>query len=645
MKVHYDWLKECVGDAMPSVLDIEKLFTFHSFEIEDIENHEHHTVIDVKVLPDRSSDCLCHRGIAHELAALIGKPLVEDPLREPVVLEPKTDKLSVTIENRENCRRFSGAHITGVSIGPSPDWLRERLESLGQRSINNVVDATNYVMLSLGQPLHAYDADKFPHDESGWHFGVRMARQENGKGEEVTTLSNETFTCTPKVQLIVEAKSDAPVGIAGVKGGKSAEIDANTRNIIIEGANFDAVVTRRSSQSLKLQTDASKRFENELPPALTAYGVTECVRLITEIAGGTCEGYVDEYPTKRENLVVTVRHAHLESLLGVAIPKETVEAILSRLGFSYDSTADGWNVTAPFERTDVTIAEDVIADIGRVNGYEHIASVVPETVPLAELNIRHYYSELIRDTLAYEGFSEVITSSFRKKDAIELQNALASDKGCLRSSLRENIREALDKNMPNADLLKLRELKLFEIGTVFTRAEGGKGVAEHTELAIGVRLKQGGYNQKDDARLTEVKVKLESALSVTLDAVIDKGVLTMNVTELLPKLSIPTAYTSFRGAAEMTYTPFSQYPFVSRDIALWAPEGTTAVDIDTVIKAEAGDLLLHSTLFDEFHKDGKVSFAFRLVFQSFDRTLTDDEIGGVMQKVTEKLQNGGFTVR
>ena len=144
-------------------------------------------------------------------------------------------------------------------------------------------------------------------------------------GEEVTTLSNETFTCTQKVQLITEAKSDSPVGIAGVKGGKSAEIGVGTKNIILEAANFDSVITRRSSQSLKLQTDASKRFENELPPELTAYGLAECVRLVVEIAGGTCEGYVDEYPNKKDNTPVTVSAGTYNALLGVTIPKETVK--------------------------------------------------------------------------------------------------------------------------------------------------------------------------------------------------------------------------------------------------------------------------------------------------------------------------------
>lgn len=641
MKVVKDWLKDYVGDSIPETIDIEKLFTFHAFEIDDVDEKGHHTIIDVKVLPDRSSDCLCHRGVAHELAALMGTSLVKDPLREQVNLEPKTEKLRVSIENSEHCRRFSLALMRGVKISPSPEWLKSRLEALGQRSINNVVDATNYVMLSLGQPLHAYDADKFPHDETGWHFGVRMAKE----GEEVTTLSNETFTCTERVQLITDATSDTPLGIAGVKGGKPAEVDASTQNIILEAANFDAVVTRRSSQSLKLQTDASKRFENELPPLLTAYGLTECVRLITEIAGGVCEGYVDEYPNPKENTPVTISHPHIESLLGVSIPKETVESILTRLGFTYEAHETGWTVTAPFERTDVTIPEDVIADIGRVFGYEHVTSVVPESVPLTEFNARHYYSELIRDTLVREGFSEVITSSFRKKDEIELQNALASDKGCLRSSLRENIREVLDRNMPNLDLLRLPFLQVFEIGTVFKRAPEGKGVIEYTELAVGVRLKQGGYTPKDDARLLEVKRVLEEAFHTTVEGTSEKGVLTLNVTKLLETLPMPTHYIPFRGASDVMYTPYSTYPFVSRDIALWAEEGTTAESVDTLIKETGGALLLHTTLFDEFHKDGKVSFAFRLVFQSFERTLTDEEVGEVMARVTSALTLKGYTVR
>jgi phenylalanyl-tRNA synthetase beta chain len=641
MKVLHDWLKEYVGDRMPEVIDVEKLFTFHAFEIDGVEVRGHHTVIDVKVLPDRSSDCLCHRGVAHELAALMGSSLEKDPLREPVTLEPKTEKLKVSIENTHACRRFSGALITGVTVGPSPEWLKSRLEALGQRSINAVVDATNYVMFSLGQPLHAYDADAFPHEGESWHFGVRMARE----GEAVTTLSRETYTCTPKVQFITDAVRDTPVGIAGVKGGVSAEITPSTINIILEAANFDPVITRRSSQSLKLQTDASKRFENDLPPELTMYGLTECVRLILQIAGGTCEGYVDVYPFKKETTVVRIAHAHIERLLGLVITKDDVNSILARLGFQYTVTNDGWNVVAPFERTDVTIAEDVIADIGRIYGYDHVTSEVPVSVPLSELNIRHYYSELIRDALLQEGFSEVITSSFRNVDSVELANALASDKGFLRSSLKENIRETLDKNMPNLDLLRLRSLQIFEIGTVFNKIQNKKGVIEHTELALGVRTKQGGYVPKDDARLRDVIGVLENVCGVPLSHTIDRGVLTLNVTTLLDHAPKPHAYTPFRGVSDVSFASFSSYPFISRDVALWAEEGTTAEHINTLIKEASGELLLHSTLFDEFHKEDKVSYAFRLVFQSNERTLTDEEISPRMDAVYTMLRENGFEVR
>ena len=439
--------------------------------------------------------------------------------------------------------------------------------------------------------------------------------------------------------------SDAPVGIAGVKGGKSALINENTKNIIIEGANFNPVVTRRSSQSLKLQTDASQRFENDLPQELTAYGVVACVRLIEEISGGTCVGYVDEYPVRKENSEIVVKKESLGSILGLDIPENNVESILTRLSFSVMKNADGWTVVAPFERTDVIIPEDVIAEIGRVYGYEHVQSEVPKTVPLSELNIRHYYSEAIRDVLVAEGFSEVITSSFRKKDTIELANALASDKGCLRSTLRENIRETLDRNMPNLDLLGLRMLQVFEIGTVFSKTHDGKGIKEHTELALGVRVKQGGYTAKDDVRGKEILEKLEAQLGVPCGAAIDAGVLTVNLTELLPKLPKPSTYAAFRGASEVTFIPYSPYPFVTRDIALWAEEGTTAESIDALITETAGPLLFRTTLFDEFHKDGKVSYAFRLVFLSFDRTLTDEEVGGIMESIGKTLVVKGCVVR
>lgn len=640
MKVSYGWLKEYCGDSIPSVEKLEELLTFHAFEIDGVEVVGSDTVIDVKVLPDRGADALSHRGIAREIAALTGTPLAHDPLGSVPALAPKTDKIQVSIENPEHCRRFTAALVTGVRVGESPEWLVARLKALGQRSINNVVDATNYVMLATGQPLHAYDAQKFASTDGVWHFGVRMARE----GEEVVTLSDETKTLSPLVQVITHGASDTPVGIAGIKGGKTAEVDTTTIDILLESANFNPQITRKAAQALKLQTDASKRFENGISPELAAYGLQEVVQLILDIAGGACEGYVDEYPTPRHNSPVAVALPRINAFLGLALTADTVEDIFTRLGFTFERSGEGWSVTAPFERTDILIAEDVIAEVGRVHGYEHIASVVPEHAPLTEYNARQYYSEQIRNLLVREGFSEVITSSFRKKDEITLLNALASDKGALRSTLSANMRETLDKNIGNADLLGLPYIQVFEIGTVFEKTEDEKDVTEHVSLALGVRMKS-AYSPKDDARLCDVVTKIEEALGVSLAGALETGVYECNLSTLIAQLPPPRAYAPYIPALEMTYAPYSPYPYITRDIALWVGEGVSAGDVEARIRSEAGSLLVRLSLFDEFTKDGRTSYAFRLIFQSFEKTLTDDEVQPIMARVESDLKAQGFEVR
>lgn len=641
MLVLHDWLKDYCGEWIPDVKTIEELFTFHAFEIEETKVVSGHEVIDVKVLPDRASDCLSHRGIARELSTLMGKTLAHDPLINPVELSPKTENIKVTITDPNQCRRFALAQMTGVTIAESPMWLKSRLEALGQRSINNVVDATNYVMLALGQPLHAYDAEKLSQNNGEWHFLVRTAHTD----EQITTLTGDTYVLGETVQLIVDGGTDAPAGIAGIKGGKLAEVDAETTDIIIEAANFDPQVTRKASQVLKLQTDASKRFENSLSPELVAYALTDVVSLIRDIAGGTCVGYFDEYPTPIKNAPVTVTLTHIHGLLGVHLADAVIEEILNRLGFLHSRTEHGWEVVAPFERTDVVIPEDIIAEIGRVYGYEHVEAIVPERVVLAEYNTRHYYSEQIRTALVGRGFSEVITSSFRKKDSIELQNALASDKGCLRSSLALNIEEVLDRNMPNVDLLGQRAVRVFEIGTVFTKNAEGDDVAEHVSLALGARTKQQGYTPKDDVILQESVTALEEALGTSLHGNIKEGVFECNLSDLISKLSTPTSYDAYTPLKDVLFASYSTYPFISRDIALWVPESVSGDEIENILKENGGELLTKCRLFDEFKKEGKVSYAFRLIFQSFERTLTDDEVGKVMDSITGVLKEKGFEVR
>lgn len=639
MLVVFDWLKEYLGNDAPTLKEAEELLTFHSSEIDGIERVGEHDVLDVKILPNRASDCLSHRGIARELAALTGKPLAYDPLTETRVLSPQTDKISVTIEDEVLCPRFGMALITGIEVKPSPEWLQSRLRALGQRSINNVVDATNYVMLSLGQPLHAYDGDLFPLAEGIWRFGVRRAH----KGETITTLTNDTYELDSRVQLIVDASIDAPAGIAGIKGGKYAEVTEKTTTILLEAANFEPSFTRKATQVLKLQTDASKRFENAVSPHIIPFALTEAVTLITQIAGGKCEGYIDTYPNPTVNAPVSVTHDHVQALLGLTLEKEKIEDIFTRLGFTFKKTDLGWTVTAPFERTDIILPEDVIEEIGRVYGYEHVKAILPEAAPLTEINARYYYSEEIRQILVKLGFSEVITSSFRNTDEIQLQNALASDKKYLRSSLRENITEVLDKNISLIDLLGLTDVRVFEIGTVFKR--GKEGIEEHTALAIGVRTKATGFTPKDDVVLEQAMTTLKKMGTIDAKNSRRGGVVEINLTELISSLPAPTHYAQLKAMKETLYVPFSPYPFIARDIAVWVPETVTADEVFSFIEKDTGELLVRGTLFDEFKKETQISYAFRLVFQSCDRTLTDDEILPIMERITATLMAQNFIVR
>src|SRR6185369_9129230 len=287
MKISLNWLQKYFDAPLPDGEKIADAYTFHAFEIDAIEGD----MLDVKVLPNRAADALSHRGLAKELSAILDVPVAKDPLRDPLPtwnLGGSTS-LSVEIEDPKKCLRYIGAVVKGVKVGPSPAWLKEALEAVGQRSINNVVDATNFVMLDVGQPLHAFDAKKLDEKGGGYAIGVRSAKE----GEKITTLTGEEYELTPNIVLITDANADAPIGIAGIKGGKRAEVTSETTDIVVESANFDGTTTRRAAQALKLFTEASQRFQNRPSPELAAYGMRDVLALITEIAGGEVEAVVD----------------------------------------------------------------------------------------------------------------------------------------------------------------------------------------------------------------------------------------------------------------------------------------------------------------------------------------------------------------
>lgn len=646
MKVVHEWLKDYVGDTIPTPAEVEELLTFHAFEIEGVEEVGEHTVIDVDVLPNRSSDCLSHRGIAREIAALTDVSLANDPLREVPEL-PQLDTISVAIEDAADCPRFTGALIEGLEVGESPAWLKARLEALGQRSINNIVDATNYVMYAIGQPLHAYDADLFPQVDGQWQFAVRRAQE----GETISLLPEGAATEERVVELrgdellIVDASSNTPIGLAGVKGGSYAGVHEGTTRIIVEAAHFDPVVVRKTARRLGIVIDASKRFENEPSRELPLYAQREIATLIEQIADGTLVGVTDVYPEPYTPVSVNVSIERTNALLGVQLGADEVTSILRRLGFEIVEAAgdaDVLTVLAPWERTDIQIEEDVIEEVGRVYGLEHIESVVPDAVPLPEVNPYQYYSERIRQLLLGEGFSEVITSTFRKKDKIQLQNALASDKSYVRSKLSRNLEEALERNIGHTDLLGISDVRLFEIGTVFQKGEDG--VIEHMSLGLAVRTKATGFTPADEETLRAAIAAVETLLGEQ-EWSIEKGVAECNFSAAIAALPTPTQYEPFAGSIDVRYRPFSAYPAMTRDIALWVGDDTTAMAVEELLNEAAGELRVRTTLFDEFQKDGRTSYAFRLVFQSHEKTLTDSEVNEIMDRVYAAVDERGWEVR
>lgn len=629
MLVSYNWLNKYFDNTLPAPNEVAEALTFHAWEIDDIKQVGDDTVLDVKVLPDKAMWALSHRGIAKDLSTILELPLKADPLLTQVELAPLSDKIKIEIESK-SCRRFAGALIQGVKIGPSPEWLRKSLEAIGQRSINNIVDASNYVMFDLGQPSHAFDASKV-----GSGILVRQA----DKGETLKALDETEYTFTENDTLISSLADRRALSIAGVKGGKESGISDATTDIFIETANWDPVTTRKTAARLKLRSDASARYENGVVPEMVPYGLKAVVELVLEVAGGKLVGYSEIKGEGNSQTSVSVTLDKINSVLGLSLTRDEVEAVHGRFGWEYKVEENKFEILSPFERTDLNIKEDIIEEIGRVYGYQHVKAVTPEPIKQVEINQRFYYSELVRDVLIENGFSEVFTSSFRNMDKVKLANAFASDKGYLRGDLKTNLKEALVKNAPNADLLGVRQIRIFEIGTVFNET------GEQLILGLGVSAPSGYKAKTDDLVLNDALKALSDSLGIEIPAAMSEGVAEVNFGELLRVLPEVSSYNAVKPAPTLTYKPFSPYPAISRDIAMWVDEGIDIKDIVELLNNKAGPLRVRTTLFDEFKKDGKVSYAFRLVFQSNEKTLTDDEINAVMEGVYGAIKERGFEVR
>ncbi len=655
--ISYRWLESHFDKKLPEPEEISGLFMKHLCEVEAMEKHGDDTIFDLKILPDRGHDLLAHLGIAREVSVLANIPLKETVKKESRFcgigsrkssgrdqLVESVPSLRVEVREQKLCPRYMGRVIEGVSVGESPAWLRAFLESVGQRSINNIVDITNFVMLELGQPMHAFDAAKLARGKDGaFEIFVRKAHT----SERMITLDGKDIVLSSETLVI--ADSAQSLAIAGVKGGRDAGVDQQTTTIIFEAANFDAVNTRRTSERVGIRTDSSCRFEHNISPVLAEEAMQMATELVLEMCPEACVGaVVDVYPAPVAKREFGVSVAELNAILGTKLSGDAVEDIVKRLGFTYRRTGDAFSITPPAYRLDLLIKEDLAEEIGRVYGYENI---IP--TPISELSFKaeslktYVYANIIRDVLVAQGFSEVYTYSFQKEGVFAVANPIAEDKGFLRKDLSAGVSDALLLNARNAPLLGLDAVKIFEIGKVFPRVG-----EEKLSCAFAVDVLNAG--KKKDARTKEVLQSacdsLSAALGVSVPAPLQGNIVEIDLGALLEKLLKPIFPVTPFKAIETRYQKISIYPYMLRDIALWVPEGVSSDVVHNMIRKEAGELLAFSRLFDVFTKefpDGKkTSYAFNLVFQSHKKTLSDEEVNGVMERVTKVLaMEGGWTVR
>lgn len=639
----------------------------------DHEFGETDYVIDVDVTPNRP-DCFGMIGIARDVAASL-----DIPFRTPLYAVPEGEKpvsgfVKVEIHDARKCPRYTARYIENVQIKTSPLWLKKRLAALGVRSINNVVDITNLVMLETGQPLHAFDYDLV----AGGVINVRTARQE----EHFTTLDNKTHELNSEALLICDAEK--PVALGGIMGGLNSEVSKSTSRILLESAYFDSVNIRRTAKTLGISTESSKRFERGTDPNGTDNALNRAAKLIVELAGGSvAKGIVDAYPEKISAVKITVRPRRVEQLLGVSITKERIATILNSLGFTVSESGENLEVAAPTFRPDVTREADVIEEVARIFGYDNIpanASAVIEQV--AKENAEEVFTKQIRNALLALGFSEVVTFNLMSaaqagkfvadSRPIRLVNPLSEELSTLRPSLLPSLLNSVRWNLNRGS----KDLKLFEIGSTFGQTEKKPQEAIRlTGILTGAARNRDWKVQPQDVDFYDVKGVIERLLErnhirnysfseATLDigdelslAIKSKpgkniGQFGRMKNALLQAFDIEQDVYFFEldfnvllsmAEAVRRFEPIPKFPPVRRDLAVVVEENVQVANLLSVVQKASDELLKNVELFDVFRSKqigaGHKSVALNLTFFSLDRTLTEKEVDQRIERILSSLAN------
>ena len=693
MKYSYSWLKEFIP-AIQAPKKLADLLTLHAWEVESVENFGDDFILDIAILPNRLSDASGHIGVAREIYSILKiaypKKTTRFSLPRLNIKERTAQKIksviSVSIAGKDLCPRYAARAIFGIKVGPSPKWLIKRLNAVGVQSINNIVDITNYVMLETGQPLHAFDYDKLAKNK----FGVAeiFVRRAVDK-EEIITLDGQERNFSAEDLLI--ADSVGPLAIAGIKGGMRACISGDTKNIVIEGANFDRRSVYKTAKRLGIDSDAARRFGAGLPASQIPWAVDRVASLITQIAGGyAVGGMVDEGNFRNIPVKVVLFFAKVNSLLGLDLTMKEVIYILKTIGCEISILKNKTlKVVLPVNRLDLTNQEDLIEEIGRLLGYGKIMAQAPKTLSSpAAINDAWFIRNKAKDVLMRSGFTElraysfmgdVIASAFGfgAHDLIEIYNPIADDKRYLRPSISPRLVISAVENLKYSD-----HIGVFEIGNVF---EWKKARAAEKEHLSAVRIVKNESNPVDNFRIMKGLIN-DLLLSLGISdcswrpianvfkdrylfwghnssAILEidgkpigaVGVLESDISssfgwpENIVVAEIDFSILREEVSEEHEYRLPSKYPEAVRDIAVLVDISVLVDEVGQEIARIGKNLVRDIELFDYYEgenlPEGKKSLAFHIIYQSDKKTLSGQEIDKLHKKIIKVLTARGWEVR
>ena len=680
MIISCQWLQDFV-DLDVVGIDVEKLaksLTMIGLNVDEILEGDDNAVLDIEVTTNRP-DCLSHLGVARELAAHFRLKLKQPDLSAPQSRGEGAPKYSdsVSIEDPELCQRYA-ARIIRVAIGESPSWLRKRLEAVGQRPVNNIVDVTNYVMMELGHPLHAFDLEQL----HGKRIVVRIAKPE----EYLTTLDGLQRQLNPSMLMICDA--ERPVALAGIMGGEESEVSEETATVLLESAYFLPSTVRATSKQLGLRTEASFRFERGADPDMPVKALNRACRLLQDLCDGVLVGSViDEYPNPQPRRSLQLRSERIRKVTGLSVDPQLITDILPRLEFETSLKREGvWDVQAPSFRVDIGVEDDLVEEVVRHYGYDRIQSTYPPAAGLGEFLPTHGHDRTIARTLQGFGFFETINYVFTNpaKETIfwnespfmvRISNPLTDDDTHLRISLVPGLIEALRRNLNHGN----EDIRLFELGKVFVPQNTGdtQGIQEISRLALvatGRFYEPFWKNWQDEFNFHHLKGIVDSLIEnfdQELDYTADTdsnflhpgiaataavkgeclgvlGELHPRVAEAFrfrqPVLAAEFSLTSLyaRPLPEPRYTSFGRFPSAQRDLSfLFDKEqeyGRILAAIEELRISELEDVRLVDLYLGPNFPQGKASLTIRLTFANPETTLTQDEVGRHTEAILSVLR-------